>query len=90
MAKSRSSIENNGDEMSVVIKYMDMPDRCEHCEFCSWSNLYQTGHCSRLDATVPDYKTSVDSNCPMSAVVEEIFPVRIVRTDDGHTYAVTN
>lgn len=51
--------------MAVIIKNMDMPDKCEHCEFCRWSNLYQTGWCVRIDQTVPDYRNSVDKNCPM-------------------------
>ena len=41
--------------MAVIIKDIDMPDKCEHCEFCRWSNLYQTGWCVRSDQTVPDY-----------------------------------
>lgn len=54
--------------MAVIIKDIDMPDKCEHCEFCRWSNLYQTGWCERLDATVPDYRNTVDANCPMQEV----------------------
>lgn len=31
--------------MSIVIKGMEMPDICEKCMFCKWSNLNQTGAC---------------------------------------------
>lgn len=55
--------------MAVIIWDIDVPDRCEHCEFCRWSNLYQTGWCERLDATVPEYKTERDKNCPMQPYV---------------------
>lgn len=35
--------------MSVLIKGMAMPETCEKCMFCKWSNLHQTGACTLHD-----------------------------------------
>lgn len=51
--------------MAVIIEDMEMPNKCENCEFYRWSDLCQTGWCNRIDQAVPNYKEMVDSSCPM-------------------------
>lgn len=59
---------------SVLIKGMKMPKTCEECDFCHWSNLYQTGRCDRCDDEPvcadfgTDYKRTRARFCPLVEV----------------------
>lgn len=60
--------------MSVLIKGMEMPESCEECDFCHWSNLHQTGRCDRCDDEPvcadfgTDYKRTRARFCPLVEV----------------------
>lgn len=60
--------------MSVLIKGMKMPNNCEECDFCHWSNLHQTGRCDRCDDEPvcadfgTDYKRTRARFCPLVEV----------------------
>lgn len=49
----------------VVIKDMEMPDKCISCEFHSWSFKRQGIYCRRTGNTLTDYKNSRDADCPL-------------------------
>lgn len=56
--------------MSVLIKGAEMPESCDRCEFCKWSNLHQTGRC--LKAHKPcfedfsiEYRSKRAEFCPL-------------------------
>ena len=38
-----------GEDMSILIKNMEMPKNCNECKFGAWSNLHQTAACKRHD-----------------------------------------
>ena len=57
--------------MSVVIRGMKMPETCDKCDFCIWSNYHQTGWCGReqrqcFDDCSVEYREKRAVFCPMS------------------------
>ena len=57
--------------MSILIKGMKMPETCEKCDFCIWSNYRQTGWCVReqrqcFDDYSVEYREKRAKFCPMS------------------------
>ena len=56
--------------MSVIVKNMEMPDRCGRCFFVRWSNLYQTARCTLTQEACfenfsTDYKNRRADFCPL-------------------------
>lgn len=56
--------------MSVIVKNMEMPDRCGRCFFVRWSNLHQTAWCTLAQEACfedfsRDYKNRRADFCPL-------------------------
>ena len=56
--------------MSVLIKGMEMPERCGRCHFVRWSNLHQTAWCKLAQEACfenfsKDYKNRRADFCPL-------------------------
>lgn len=56
--------------MSVIVKGMDMPERCGRCFFVRWSNLHQTAWCTLAQEACfedfsRDYKNRRADFCPL-------------------------
>ena len=60
--------------MSVLIRGMEMPECCAHCEFARWSIKHQTAMCKRLDDNPcfedfsKEYSTKRSELCPLVEV----------------------
>lgn len=57
--------------MSVIIRGMKMPETCDKCDFCIWSNYRQTAWCRRekrqcFDDYSVEYREKRAEFCPMS------------------------
>lgn len=86
--------------MSVLIKGMEMPENCEECDFCHWSNLHQTGRCDRCDDEPvcgdfgTDYKRTRARFCPLVEVptphgrLVEFIDVAVIDDDDTGTESI--
>ena len=56
--------------MSVIVKNMEMPERCGRCFFVRWSNLHQTALCTLAQEACfedfsKDYKSRRADFCPL-------------------------
>ena len=56
--------------MSVIVKNMEMPERCGRCFFVRWSNLHQTTWCTLAQEACfedfsRDYKNRRADFCPL-------------------------
>ena len=56
--------------MSVIVKNMEMPERCGRCFFVRWSNLHQTALCTLVQEACfedfsKDYKSRRADFCPL-------------------------
>ena len=56
--------------MSVIVKNMEMPERCGRCFFVRWSNLHQTAWCTLAQEACfedfsRDYKNRRADFCPL-------------------------
>lgn len=56
--------------MSIIVRNMDMPERCGRCHFVRWSNLHQTAWCTLAQEACfedfsKDYKNRRADFCPL-------------------------
>ena len=62
--------------MGIYIKNVEMPECCEKCDFCRWSNLHQTAACfmHNYNACFEDYSEDYCKKrsefCPLTEVKE--------------------
>ena len=74
--------------MSVIVKNMEMPERCGRCFFVRWSNLHQTAWCTLAQEACfedfsRDYKNRRADFCPLVEIPTQ--HGRLIDTDEPMT-----